>query len=205
VGRLEHLENWEDAGQDHWESELFHFVRLMKAHPALAGLPPADAFAAIEAALRRTHRLGVREVWGAIFGMEREDAQAEVLSCWEKVRWAPGQSPLVNALRLATERPLLLAKDVVERRSDGYPRFIGLAGWLQASVGDRDILLPTRDVAELLRVTPMTISRYRDWAVEDGYLKLVAPSSFRPVAGARNKATAFRFDTSRWDFDRMDA
>lgn len=47
-------------------------------------------------------------------------------------------------------------------------------------------------VAQLLNVQPMTVSRYRSWTVEDGYL--IERTKYRsPKAGRPGKATLFRF------------
>jgi hypothetical protein len=51
-------------------------------------------------------------------------------------------------------------------------------------------------VAELLGVEPMTITRYRRWAVQDGLLKEVKPYVFRGKGGA-GKAAEYEFDLTR--------
>jgi len=81
---------------------------------------------------------------------------------------------------------------IVARRPPGYPLFVSVASWLQK---DREvgatILLPDEELARLLDVTAATISRYRRWAQEDGYLHEVKPHEFKGKGG---KATEFRFD-----------
>jgi hypothetical protein len=180
--------------QTRWQSPLFLFVRLAKAHPALRKLATAKAFAAINRVVE-TWRCRTGERGWQYFDVGREDAQVEFLDAWDKVRYLPGRSPLQNALLLAKEKPLSLCKEVAARRSPEYPRFISLAGWLQVCVGDQPILLPVEDVGELLGITSMTVSRYRRMAVEDGLLKEIRPYEF---CGKKKggRATEFRFDVS---------
>jgi hypothetical protein len=71
-----------------------------------------------------------------------------------------------------------------------------IAGWLQVVIGDRNILLPVADLAEILGVQKMTVSRYRKWAIADGLLKEVAPAAHHPKA-RKGKATEFRFNVER--------
>jgi hypothetical protein len=63
-------------------------------------------------------------------------------------------------------------------------------------MGDRSIMLPCREVGEALGVQPMTISRYRKWAKEDGFLQEVKEAKFAGKRGA-GEVTEFRFDVSR--------
>ena len=62
-------------------------------------------------------------------------------------------------------------------------------------MGDRTILLPVEELARRLGTQPVTISRYRRWAVQDGYLREVKPHEFRGK-GKPGKATEFRFNVS---------
>jgi hypothetical protein len=113
------------------------------------------------------------------------------------VRYLPGQGPLENAIDEARVLPLDLAAEVMERRSDYYPVFVALAGHLQVIMGARPILLPVEKVGPLLGVKPMTVSRYRECAIEDGYLREVTPAVFR-AKGKRGRATEFVFNVSRF-------
>jgi hypothetical protein len=190
-----------------WQSELFYLVRLLKAHPDLAKLTARQALTKVEqvmhewackdrgaGAVKKADRL--EYAWLKYLGAGREDAHAEVMDAWDKVRYLPGFSPLANAVELADRCPLRLLAETKQRRTDGYERFISVAGWLQVSMGDRDIMLPVHELAPLLDVDPMTISRYRKWAKEDGFLREVAPHEFKGK-GKKGKATTFRFDVSR--------
>jgi hypothetical protein len=184
-----------------WQSRLFLFVRLAKAHPQLHGLAAAAAFAAIDDVAQTWDHQKGECPWLRFLGIGRDDAAVEILDAWDKVRFQPpGCTPLQNALQMADERPLILRAEVMAVRfaSVRYPRFVALAGWLQVCVGDRPILLPVREVAKLFAVEPMTISRYRQWALKDGYLVEVQAHQWR---GAKKggKATEFRFQVEGFD------
>jgi hypothetical protein len=88
-----------------------------------------------------------------------------------------------------------LPERIAKRRPAGYASFISLAGWLQVVAGDRPIMVPVEDTAEILEVDPSCISRYRRWAVEDGFLKEVGAYE-RPQGRRKGKATEFRFAVS---------
>jgi hypothetical protein len=84
-----------------------------------------------------------------------------------------------------------------ERSESDYEFFVGFAVHLQVINGLRNIVLPCREVSELLKVSPMTICRYRRWAEQDKYLTIARSSKFRP--GGAGDATEFRADTSQWN------
>jgi hypothetical protein len=60
-------------------------------------------------------------------------------------------------------------------------------------MGDRSILLPVEKVAEVLGVSAMSISRYRQLAIRDGYLRTV-----HKYSRGKQLATESRFDVSRF-------
>ena len=74
------------------------------------------------------------------------------------------------------------------RSSDPYARFISLAAWLQTIAGNDPIYLPTRKLAPLLGVTPMTVSRWRQFGEKDGFIEKVRDHDF-----PARRATEFRF------------
>lgn len=188
-------------GQRGWQSPLFYLIRLIKAHPQFSKATAQQAIRATEDILRAwrpfipKERLWMGD-WGYWLHLGREDAHAEFLDAWDKVRYLPGSSPLANAYYQAKRFPLRLAADTKQRRTEVYEFFISIAGWLQVAMGDRNILLPVEELSEILHVEPMTISRYRKWAIEDGFLKEVQPHAFKGK-GKGGKATEFRFDVSR--------
>src|SRR5262249_13308439 len=135
--------------------------------------------------------------WEFWFGPAQADAHAEFLDTWDKIRYLPGMTPLDGAAEWARRYPLGLAEENGHSWSREYVRFISIAGWLQTSMGDLPIQLPVQDLAEILGVQKMTVSRYRKWAVADGFLVEVKAHSFHPDA-KRNRATDFRFNVERF-------
>jgi hypothetical protein len=184
------------AGDDpEWHSPLFGIVRLLKAHPQVTGATPREAFREVDRVVRSWAGGRGQDPWERWFLVGREDAEAEFLGAWDKVRYLPGYSPLRCALGHARIAPLRLKEEVARERPAGYPLFVSLAGWLRVGMGDRNILLPVEEVAELLHVRPVTVSRYRRWAKADGYLKEVRPHTFRGK-GKGGAATEFRFNVA---------
>jgi hypothetical protein len=200
---VEEFGRWEEEGRNggDWQSPLFYFVRLVKAHPALAQESAKEAFRKIEKNMEKWVTKGAplprAQMWERWLDISRDDAQAEFLSAWDKVRYLPGYAPLDNAIEQARRYPLAPRPEVADRRPDGYPMFVSIAGWLQVGMGDSNILLPVKELAPFLGVQPITISRYRKWAVEDGYLREVRPYRFAGT-GKRGQATEFRFDVGRF-------
>jgi hypothetical protein len=176
-----------------WQG-IFYLVQLVKGHPSTATIGAKMAFQRTDGVIRAWHKEG----WEVYLGVTREDAGATFFDAWDKIRYFPGRTPLGNALEQSERMPLLLDKETRVRRPDGYERFVSLAGWLQVGMGDWPIMLPYREVDELLDVQPMTVSRYRKWAKEVGFLTEVKAAKFTGKRG-EGEATEFRFDTSRWE------
>jgi hypothetical protein len=177
---------------EEWQSPLWSFTRLVKGHPQMIGLRADEALRVVEKAIGGWFgRKG--DAWNAYFEIEAEDAQVEFLSCWERVRFVPGWEPLEQAIEQAKKMQLIPAN----KRTLGYQMFVSIAGWLQVTMGDRNIMLPCDKLSGYLKCKPMTISRYRTWAVEEGLLRIVKEHRFR--SGGGGEATEFRFETSRYD------
>lgn len=187
----EHFGELDD--EESWQSPLWNFARLLKAHPVLSEGSAQQAVTCVDAVLREwTHDADQDVRWTSHFDVQSaEDAIVELLSIWSRIRYIPGVEPLEQALKRADEQPL----DPPSRQTPGYARFVSIAGWLQVTMGDGDILLPCEKLAHYLGCEPMTVSRYRRWALEDGLLVLVKPHRFRTGGG---EATAFHFDISRY-------
>jgi hypothetical protein len=168
--------------REEWQTQLFYFVRLIKAHPRFAHLRVKTALQKVESIL------GDWE-WT---GQETDEAREDFLYAWDRVRVLPGRAPLDNAVELARRYPIKLPAKFRKYRSDTYEHFVGLAGWLQVAAGDRPIFLPVHELARRLQTGPMTIVHYRDYAQEDGFLREVN-------AAAPGRATEFRFDVSKFD------
>jgi hypothetical protein len=192
----------QEEENEEWQSPLFYFVRLVRSHPDMLTMTARQAFQAVEDVMRiwqaRLPKAQRRlSVWAHWLQVEREDAEAEFLGVWDHVRYLVGRTPLEIAIDQAVAHPLGILEKHRAARPEGYARFIAIAGWLQVTMGDNRILLPVEELAERLHVTPMTISRYRRWAKEDGYLKETKSYEFHGK-GKTNKATHFRFNVSLW-------
>ncbi len=194
----EYRRHVEEDGPPEWQV-LFYFVRLVQGHPAMAGRSGKEAFRAVCEVMRSwSRRKGIpaSQGWQHWLDVDCDDAETVFLDAWDKVRYLPGRNPLRNALERAEQNPIILPEELADKRPDVYPRFVSLAGWLQVVMGDQPIKLPVREVGELLRILPMTVSRLRKFAVKDGFLKEIKPHRYAGKRGA-GEATSFRFDVSR--------
>jgi hypothetical protein len=129
--------------------------------------------------------------WKEKFGMCAADAVRAFLDGWERVRYPKGWDPLNLAIARARRRPFSVEGAVVP----GYAEFVNIAFQLQYAMGDQPILLPTRLLAEKLGVAPMTISRYRNRALDQDWLKVVRHHKHNPAG--RGCATQFRFNLDK--------
>jgi hypothetical protein len=188
--------------QAEWQSEGFYFVRLVKAHPDMVRKDADQAVALVDKTMAKlVKQLPAKErfdPWEHYLGVGKEDVYAEFYDQWDKIRHLPGFSPLANALEMAKRRPLSVLAEHKRAFAANYEVFISLAGWLQVDMGDTPILLPVEQVAELLGVTPKSVSRYRQWAVADGYLRELREAQFGGP-GQDGRATEFVFDIARWE------
>lgn len=132
--------------------------------------------------------------WKSVFRISRGTAENECFALWETIWCPPGTSPLQGALEQARKYSLRLPEAIASKRPTGYAEFINLAGWLQSNQAEEGdtILLPVEELARLLEVNAGTISRYRRWAIEDGFLTQIKPYEFKGK-GKAGKATEFRF------------
>lgn len=182
--------------QDHredWMSPLWPFVRTLTGHPEMNGRTPEHALQQVEINMGSwPSPQGKRCRWRHYFDLSAEGGRIDFITTWDTVRYPPGHSPLANAMQKASKKPLLPTRCY----SPIYGQFISIAGWLQVTMGDRNILLPCHSLAPLLEVEPRTISRYRQLAVKD---KLLIPEkTHRFKSGGGGAATEFRFDVTRF-------
>src|SRR5262245_36267830 len=96
----------------------------------------------------------------------------EILSAvveFRKVRAAAGQDPLMSALWLSKERPVMEGKRFSYLKN--FTLFLTIAYHLQRIQGDGVVYFPCHRLAPLLGVTPRIVSQYRQMAKMYGYLK----------------------------------
>src|SRR5262249_13207899 len=180
---------------DGWKTPLWEFTRLVKAHPSLRSLSGDEALAQVEAVLETWSRPDEEhDVWAFWFADSgnSEDAGMEFLHIWDAIRYLPGLTPLQNAIEMAKTWSFVPSVCPTE----GYRRFVTLAGCLQEVMGDRNILLPCHKLAKVLGCEPITISRYCKLAIAAGILRVMAPHTFSSKAG-NGTAREFRFDCSK--------
>jgi hypothetical protein len=172
-----------------YRSPMWEFIRCAKAHPDLAALDGFDALSAVGECLATWDRgRDGRDIWRALFP-ESDDPRAEFCATWPNVKWA--KASLELAMESATRLPLKPMKSY----SPQYNRFVSVIGYLQQGI-DGSILIPCRKFAELLGCTPMTISRYRNLAIESGLLKMTAKAP-----RAQRKADEFAFAIEKFDWE----
>lgn len=172
-----------------YHTPLWSFVRAIRSF--YAEEVEADAvFDELEPEIIR------RGGWGVLgTGLTDEAVYLEFACNWSSIRYRSGETPLENALGKAERFPLTPDRAIGHPRLlIGYSRFVSIAAWLQVTMGDRPIFLPVRNLACLLEVAEMSISRYRQMAEEDGYIR-----TLQPACRERHRATKFRFDISRFE------
>lgn len=195
------------ATSDTWTATpIFRFVWLIRGHVDVQHVihNPKAAIVLVErvigawSASSKVHPPYGRngDAWLDWFGLGSMDAHAEFIDVWTKSRFKPGHDPLEQAIDAARQLRLLPNAETMAKRPDDYARFISIAGHLQVVMGDQPIFLPCRKLAAKMGVSDMTVSRYRRWAVEDGFLQTVKHAQFR--SGGRSDATEFRFAVDRF-------
>jgi len=169
-----------------YHTPVFDFVRAAKCHPELNPLTAERALARVEEWLRQQ-----RKNWTEVSSTvnSNDEAQAEFLVVWDKIRVLPGQSSLAWAIEQAGRQRLIPPNG----RPAGYCLFISVAGWLQQWQGNKPILLPVHKLAAVLNCKPMTVSRYRELAIKDGLLEKISDHSYK-----HKQATEFRFAVGRY-------
>jgi len=191
------VEKWHESGGP-WMTSVWYFTWLMKGHPQLTDLSVDEAKEVIDEVFATSDYFKNERdnPWLELPFYDSSNSgepEIEFLTNWDKVRCAPGRSPLDEAIRKSNEIPL-----EPSRCEDGklplYKKFVSVAGHLQVTMGNQNILLPCEKLAGVLGTNKMMISRMRHLAVRDGYLKVVKESRFR--SKGNSEATEFRFDVS---------
>ncbi len=175
---------------------LWHFIRLAKDYPELKDLTAADAMERIEPVLMQYAANedfdNLEDPFGAIGNQYDSGSRLEFLTTWDKVRFAPGWSPLDYAQEQADKYPYSPPICMGGRMSQ-YAHFVSFAGWLQVGVGNRNILLPCEKLAGQFG-SKMQVSRLRQLAEKDGFLVEVKAHRFRSTG--LSEATEFLFNVS---------
>jgi hypothetical protein len=187
-----HMDGGRDTSSPYetYHTQLWTLTRVVKSHFTEKADADAVFWELIEPEIERRGGWEILDVW-----LDVEEIYFEFVCNWDAVRYKIGETPLGNALEKAEAHPLR------PRRSTRYPeflarysRFVSVAGWLQVAMGNRPILLPVAKLAVMLGVKPMTITRYRQTAERDGYLRVVKEHSY-----SKSRATEFFFDVTRFE------
>jgi len=186
-----HMDHLRDNGdpREGYRTQLWTFTRCVKSFFASTANPDAVFFDVVVPEIDSRGGWEILDTW-----LDPEEIYFEFVCNWDRVRYDIGETPLSNAVLKAEKNPL------EPRRCTGradflarYAKFVSIAGWLQVTMGNRSILLPVDRLGELMSVKPMTITRYRQAAVSDGYLRVIKEHCY-----TRKTATEFRFDVSRF-------
>ena len=193
---VEDAEDQYEASETPWVGILFYFVRAMAYFRDEPGQTPKSLFhdSGVELVkIAKRRRVDHRDPWASFFDKSRDEAEVEFISTLPKIRLPRGKSdPVEIAIERSATMTLGLRKQDEETRPTMYRKFISVAGWLQVTAGDKNIVLPCDLLGQRFNVSAMTISRMRTWAVEDGYIKLVKAHRY-----AAKSAAEYRFNV-RW-------
>ena len=170
-----------------YRTPMWEFVRRARGHPTLGLLSAFEAATLVERTLHTWPDCGRKDPWQTWFP-QSDDGKAEFLDTWERIKW-----PRAELDRAQAEAAKLPLQPTVSC-SPQYDRFVSVAGHLQRGV-DGPILLPCVKFSEILRCTPMTVSRYRRLAVQYGLLKLASKG-----IKAQRKADEFIFNVDLFDW-----
>jgi hypothetical protein len=146
---------------------MWEFVRLCAAHPALRGKSALDAFQQVSSIRLRDGDRGFP--WEESF-LDSDDPRMEFIATWDKVRIPAGDDILDLAVALAKEKPLQPRNCI----SEGYGRFVSIAGWLQQLRPGNYINLPVERLGTILKVDPRTVSHYAAFAKSNRLITLIA-------------------------------
>lgn len=198
---MEREEEYLESGVVEWKGG-WHFTRLMKCHPSLQKLTATQALKKVRSAVSAASRQSphhhtqpgwaFNEVIGEFLTTTVDEFDAIFVHHWKAVRYLPGETPVTAALRLAERYPL----STIESKDGFLPQYrklVSVAGWLQYVQRDQNILLPTRLFAQLLGVSPRSVSTYIGIAIDEQLL--VRVKKYPPQA---KMADEYRFQIDRF-------
>ena len=121
---------------------------------------------------------------------EFEETWIDFLKSWPRIKYAKGDGPMAQmyAKAISVEPP--------DAAVEKYPRhkklqlLAALCRELQFATGDGPFFLSVRTAGRLLKVTPMTVSRWLFLLQSDGILKLDSKGG---TAQSVRKASRFRY------------
>lgn len=183
---------WQDNGPpagENWTTPTWGLLRYLRGHPDLKELRGVEALEVVATVLAQWATADSTDPCEHCSGLPGEDFRAQFVFGWEEVKYIPGYGPLDAAMDRAKVRPLPIP--AAHHVSDEYVAFLGMAGYLQALIGERNIFLPVEAVSKVCGVGRNTISLWRKVAVRQGYL---TPR----VLGRRHLADEYRFSVEQF-------
>jgi hypothetical protein len=178
-----------------FRTPLWGFTRIVKGYSSFRDKSGEAALGMVECWLKT--RSAIWEDFPGVYSTE--DAQVEFLRLWEIIQFGPNETPLEVAFERAKANPVAI--DTALIKTNGYQLFISLAFWLQKIIGEyHNIYLPCRQLAVILSCEPRTISRYRQFAIKDKFLKVEKNHSFNSRSKS-GEATEFRFNLGLFTMD----
>jgi hypothetical protein len=172
-----------------YRSPLWEFTRQLKAHWEMAELSSTQALRKLQEWMADSGTS-----WADFPGVE--DGDIEFVKTWDSIRYAPGEGPLTLAAKRAREAPLKVSKE--HAVNERFCHFLSIAYWLQIGEGQENILLPCRQIGELLGCSPQTVSNCLQIAEKQGFVVLIERHKFMEK-GSPNQAAVYRFAVDRFD------
>jgi len=176
---------------------MFAFARTVRSHPLLGRLDKYEASEKVIETLTKHFRELTRsckdknQAWSLLFAAFKcDDPQSEFIAAWSKVRVPIGEGAVPTALAEAERSPFYPARDCGRK----YSYFVSIAVHLQLSRPGVTVCLPVSKIAAMLGVDGQTVSRYRQFAEEEGILEMFAPHEY-----SARKATEFFVKTDLFD------
>ncbi len=179
-------------------SPVFQFTRTAKGHPALGGLEAEFAASIIDRFLLAMGYGTSAEGWTSEFvdcNGDEIDARALFIDTWPRILFLVQESWLDAAWRRVEN--MELRKRIIrlpQCASEKFASFLALAAELQQLRCTESILLPCREVAELMKINKETVSTYRRIAVRQRFLVIVKEHTY---SSSKRESTEFKFDQGR--------
>jgi hypothetical protein len=184
---------------------VWFFVVAIRAHPELKDLQAMEAFQTVNRELKAEYNPdGSAPTW-AFVSRERFGLDALFLQAWESVRMPAGKRPLQIAYDRAMVRDIVLGV----REVGLIGLVVAIAAELQLIVGNANIILPVRALADVLRGDDDHCDKNKagaiiGMAVACGYLEkkreaqIGTPSKQKP-----RRAAEFRFNLEKIDWQNV--
>ena len=162
--------------------KIFDFARELKSMPQYTEADPRQFRSIVE----QWHKRALPNIETKEF----EETWIDFLKGWNKVKWKIGESPMAQIFEKAIQ--LEQPKVAVEK----YPNhnklkiLVSLCRELQRAAGESPFFLSARTASKLLKIAPMTASRWFFLLETDGILRVVAKGG---TSENPRKASRYRY------------